>query len=64
MSTSRKVLYFKIVGGIALVSTLVYAAMTFSPSTQPVTVISPYAFDAGNLLDGIGRHDGHGLVGR
>ena len=52
MSTSRKVLYFKIVGGIALVSTLVYAAMTFSPSTQPVTVISPYAFDAGNLLDG------------
>ena len=52
MSTSKKILSLKIVGGIALVSTLVYAAMTFSPATQPVTVMSPYAFDAGNLLDG------------
>ena len=52
MSTSKKLLSLKIVGGIALVSSLVYAAITIDPDTQPVTVMSPYAFDAGNLLDG------------
>lgn len=52
MNTSKKVPYFKIAGGIVLISTLVYAAMTFAPSTQPVTTMAPYAFDAGNLLRG------------
>ena len=52
MSSTKKFLYFKIAGGIALFSTLVFAAMTFRPTTQPVTVMAPYTFDAGNLLDG------------
>jgi len=52
MNTAKKALYFKVGGGIVLISTLVYAAMTFLPATQPITTIAPYAFDEGNLLSG------------
>ncbi|MEN8108374.1 MAG: PilC/PilY family type IV pilus protein [Pseudomonadota bacterium] len=55
MNTSRKFLYLKIAGIFAIVTTLVFAAMTFNPATQPAIVIGPYAFDAGNLLDGQAR---------
>ena len=52
MNTLHKKRYLQIGAGIALLGTLVYAAMTFMPATQPVTTIAPYAFDEGNLLSG------------
>lgn len=55
MNTARKALYLKLAGGIAIISSLVYAAMTFSPATQPATNLAPYAFDSGNLLSGSTR---------
>ena len=49
MSMRKNSRYIKIAALIALVSTAVYAAMTFDPDTQPLVTLGPYSLKSDDL---------------
>jgi hypothetical protein len=49
MSTRKNSRYIKVAAFVALLSTALYAAITFNPNTQPLVAVGPYALKSDDL---------------